>query len=521
MELNPRSRPLPWPALLGLAGLWLVLIRLFGPQWSLYEQYNYGWAVPFLCLYLLWRRWEDRPHARVAHPAPAIAALALCALLLLPTRVIVEANPLWRVGSWGLAVEVVGITLCMIFLAGGRRWLRHFGFPVIFLLIAVPWPSQPETFITQKLMRINASIVVELLGALGIAAVQHGNVIEVVTGMVGIDEACSGIRSLQATLMIALFFGEYYRLRPIRRTWLVASGVGLAFVCNVARTFTLVAVASHSGLAEMNRWHDPTGVGILVACFTGLWLVALRLKRHSPPARSHSAEDSVAVILPKWIAIGLPLWVIAVEGGNAAWFGLREQADPNLTNWRVIWPIEKPGLREVEITPAVAAQLQTDEGRSMSWVGPDSTAWQMFSFRWGPAHNLKDRVRVQLARGHRPDICLPASGLTQVADYGIKEFDVAGFRMPFHSMLYEDRGIPLHVYFCIWEDGPEGTMSNLRENSANRLRAALDGSRSIKLRTLELAVWGYSNDNEADAALQRQLQESVEPLSLNSRINRK
>jgi hypothetical protein len=26
---------------------------------------------------------------------------------------------------------------------------------------------------------------------------------------VGIDEACSGIRSLQATLMIALFFGEF------------------------------------------------------------------------------------------------------------------------------------------------------------------------------------------------------------------------------------------------------------------------------------------------------------------------
>src|ERR1022692_2152988 len=35
---------------------WAILIYYLGAQWSVYEQYNYGWAVPFLCLYLLWRR---------------------------------------------------------------------------------------------------------------------------------------------------------------------------------------------------------------------------------------------------------------------------------------------------------------------------------------------------------------------------------------------------------------------------------------------------------------------------------
>jgi hypothetical protein len=54
--------------------------------------------------------------------------------------------------------------------------------------------------------------VVEVLGWLGIPAMAHGNVIEVATGMVGIDEACSGIRSFQSSLMISLFFGEFYAL---------------------------------------------------------------------------------------------------------------------------------------------------------------------------------------------------------------------------------------------------------------------------------------------------------------------
>jgi len=46
--------------LLPLAGYWLVLIYYLGAQWSVYEQYHYGWAVPVPCLYLIWRKAESR-----------------------------------------------------------------------------------------------------------------------------------------------------------------------------------------------------------------------------------------------------------------------------------------------------------------------------------------------------------------------------------------------------------------------------------------------------------------------------
>ena len=39
---------------------WVVLIYYLGAQWSVYEQYGYGWAVPFLCAYLLWGKTESR-----------------------------------------------------------------------------------------------------------------------------------------------------------------------------------------------------------------------------------------------------------------------------------------------------------------------------------------------------------------------------------------------------------------------------------------------------------------------------
>ncbi|MCX6896412.1 MAG: archaeosortase/exosortase family protein, partial [Verrucomicrobia bacterium] len=39
-----------------LGAYWTLVIYQLGAQWSAYEQYNYGWAVPFLCLFLLWER---------------------------------------------------------------------------------------------------------------------------------------------------------------------------------------------------------------------------------------------------------------------------------------------------------------------------------------------------------------------------------------------------------------------------------------------------------------------------------
>src|SRR5262249_13311468 len=122
---------------------------------------------------------------------------------------------------------------------------------------------------------------VEVVGWFGTPALLRGNIIEIGTGMVGIDDACSGIRSFQATLMISLFLGEWFRLTLRRRLLLAVGGCGLACLFNVARTSALVWIAAGKGVAAMSAWHDPTGVTILVADFLCLWLAALLLRKAS------------------------------------------------------------------------------------------------------------------------------------------------------------------------------------------------------------------------------------------------
>src|SRR6266705_1776348 len=46
------------------ATLWLILWRQLSGEWSVNDQYSYGWFVPFFAIVLFWLRWEDRPKAR-------------------------------------------------------------------------------------------------------------------------------------------------------------------------------------------------------------------------------------------------------------------------------------------------------------------------------------------------------------------------------------------------------------------------------------------------------------------------
>jgi hypothetical protein len=105
--------------------------------------------------------------------------------------------------SWIYTGIVVCITLRALHLAGGRSWVKHFAFPVALILVAVVWPYRIEKGLTQGLMRVVARLTVELLGWIDIPALERGNLIDLGSGTVGIDEACSGIRSFQSTLMAA------------------------------------------------------------------------------------------------------------------------------------------------------------------------------------------------------------------------------------------------------------------------------------------------------------------------------
>ena len=492
-------------AIIVFALLWFELINQIRAEWWLNPQYNYGLTVPFLALYLFWRRWRNRPTpAAPAATMFAIAVIFFSAALFLPVRFIAEANPDWRLLSWILAFAVVTLSLSFLYLIGGRAWLGHFSFPVLFFLVAVPWPVRIEQVVIQDLMRIVTAINVTFLQLAAVPALQHGNVIEVGTGFIGIEEACSGVRSLQATLMISLFLGELYFFSAIRRIALVTIGAGLAFVCNVVRTAILVWVGTRRGATGIEAWHDPAGLTILIVCLFGLWLVSLIMLRcgKTPQIPSPPSSQNAPTHFSSGLLIGLAIWLLLIEVSVQIWYRAHQIAASS--RWAVHWPESENNYKPVAIAPEAESLLRYNEGGGAAWEGDDGHQWIMYFFKWLPGRTAARFVKV-----HRPDICLPASGRTMERDNGLRMIAVNGVNMPIRSYRFDDRGSPLHVFYCYWDarSSYESAAGAVAEDWSvrGRIRAALQGRRDIGAQILEIIVLGYQDDDEANAALAREL----------------
>jgi hypothetical protein len=136
--------------------------------------------------------------------------------------------------------------------------------------------------------------------------------------------------------------------------------------------------------------------------------------------------------------------------------------------------------------------------------------WAMYFFRWLPGRTAALFVKV-----HRPDVCLPASGLTLIRDDGIQLININGVKLPVRSYRFDDHGIPLHVIYCYWDARSSfdtvGAAIEEDWTARGRIRTALKGRREIGAQMLELVVSGYDDDAEAKLALERQLTRIIQP----------
>jgi exosortase len=532
-------------SVLFLGALWFGLCRELSGEWSVNEQYNFGWFVPFFALYLFWLRWQDRPRPQISNRlqrtrsdgqafqshiaySAALGVAITALLLLLPLRLFEIANPEWRLLAWIHALAVVTLTLLLLWWAGGKAWLRHFAFPVAFIFIAVPWPTALETPVIQGLMRIVAHVAAETAMLLGTPAQVEGNLIRVSNGLVGVNEACSGIRSLQTSLMIGLLFGEVKRLSVLRRQALAVCAVVIALLANFLRAVFLVMVAATENLSAVSRWHDIAGYSIIAFVFVATLAFAYLLGKHNrtvaagvSPAKMQVQPTRVRLQFPiSYLAAAL-CWLLFVEIGTAAWYRLHERNLISGTRWNVQWPEQATNFRKIKIDNEIRAVLRFDGGDAAAWTisspvnatEPSAVSCSLYVFRWNPGKNS-----ALLANLHRPDVCLPASGWKQVADHGVRSYPISdSVELPFRHFEFQrsfEGSSPqtAHAFYCLSEDHASGGAAPVGNTDSpgmfgnrsewtrsERLRAVLEGRRHLGQQVIEAIIISSEPFSAADA----------------------
>lgn len=339
MKFRDLSQPTQWAAF-ALAGLTLFLIWDQYFWWKLRDEYAFGFIVPLFVAYVLYDRWpriargyigrapgkdEHAPPDASANPSwapPVERGLEIIAgLMLAGGLVCYMLGALYRamegqnlISSNFLAFGYANILLGGAFLyartradgtrnALAARWhiALLFLFPALIWMLSVPMFSALHKTISTFLMNKVAIVVYHSFDLLGFAVVREGSVLKLPLGDVGVEDACSGIRSLTACLFAGSFLGAVYFDRFWKKVFLVGTAMLFAFINNIFRSLFLTAWAYAKGPdgldthvilwgMDLGNVHDFTGwvvLGLTVICLLILVkLFSIRLYYEIEPERA-------------------------------------------------------------------------------------------------------------------------------------------------------------------------------------------------------------------------------------------
>ena len=405
---------------------------------------------------------------------------------------------------------------------------------------------------------LNAAASTWAANVLGTPALRQGVVIQTGAGLVGVDEACSGIRSFQAAVMVALFLGELFRYTFFRRIFFLLSGAALAFGCNVIRTTYLVRVCDLKGKDALGQAHDPAGFTILGITLAGLLVLAwfwrprqrsagrgqkplyisgkesaaeLEVRTRWSDVGSHGAAPTTPSrdwpgkeagrhrpeVGLKAALVGLVLWIVVVEAGIEVWFRPMENRAASRSNWSLQLPTQEPGFRELLIRGGVRTMLKYDDGKQAEWREVNGRPWQVYYLRWFPSRTkYRAMEAANQAQGHSPDLCLQLAGMTLQKNSGRQLRQINGVTLLASVERFSDQGRPLHVLSCYWEPNPAALVNRPASppGTASALRYAWhalqihERARSEK-RVLKIGVWGMDTDEDAEAAFRELLARAI------------
>lgn len=270
--------------------------------WRIKEDYSFGWLVPVFVAYVVRERWPQIVAALRACAAEGsmraggwqkwvlyllVGAMMLLGVLFFLLGAFYRAGAgTSQPGTLAITLGMCGILLPLLFINAPEsaaavrgsvfsdtrvRLAGLFVFPVLVWLVSAPMVSAVETQLNLALLRKVVAVVAGVFDLLGLPIEQQGNVLVLPTGKVGVEDACSGIRSLTGCLFAGAFLAAVFVERIWKKVALLAVALGLAFVSNLARSLFLTAWAyNHGPEAIEGLVHDLAGYAVLGLTVLGL-----------------------------------------------------------------------------------------------------------------------------------------------------------------------------------------------------------------------------------------------------------
>ena len=250
-------------ALLG-AIYWNIIAKLVY-DWYTQPDFSHGFLVPPFSAYLVWTKRETLrkiPLRQSWAGVPLIVAGIITLFL----------------GVYGAELFLARISLLMllgglIWTLAGHEMLKELRFPLLVLLLGIPWPKVIYNQITFPLQILASELASAALPLFGVPVLRDGNVIKLPSMSLEVAEACSGIRSLMSLFTAAVFYGYFLEPSAKRRVVLALAAIPIAVLANGARIVgTGLAVQYWDPEKALGFFHEFSGWLIFVFSLILLYL---------------------------------------------------------------------------------------------------------------------------------------------------------------------------------------------------------------------------------------------------------
>lgn len=273
--------------------------------WSTQAEYSFGYIVPLFVGFVLNERWPkikgyllgtDKSYIHAPRTGAATAleglfglglVLAL-GLFMLGGAIRISQGP-GNLASLLIAVGFGGIVLGLIFInsgtdAEGKSYALKsrlaltflFLFPALVWLISAPMVMYLDSDVKLILMEWVSVIVFHTFDFLGLSITRQGNTLILPQGVVGVADACSGVRSLTGCIFAGSFLAAVFLNKLWKKVLLLVMAVLLAFVTNILRSLFLTGWAyAYGSEAIDDKIFTAIGGGTTLHDFTGYAVLGL------------------------------------------------------------------------------------------------------------------------------------------------------------------------------------------------------------------------------------------------------
>ncbi len=374
--------------------------------WSESGEYNHGFLIPLLSLFLIWQR---RNRLRVTSFVGSWYGPILVLLGAL-FYLVGELATVYTLVQYAFLVVLAGAVLSLV----GRPAFPLLAMPLGMLLFMVPLPNFLYNNLSAELQLLSSQLGVRFIQLFNISVFLQGNVIDLGSMKLQVVEACSGLRYLFPLLTFGFIAAYLFKTALWKRVVVFVSTIPITIVMNSLRIGLIgVTVDSWGKKAAEGILHDFEGWVVFMAC-AALLLLEMRLLtamgKDAAPLREvfgleiPTAERAVATSVrrlpePFLVSSGLLCALLIVS----IYMPSREEVVPEHENFAIFpadlaeWHGESDRLDKIYVDA-----LKFDDYILNNYTRADTNAVNLYVAYYGSQRKGQS--------AHSPRSCIPGDG---------------------------------------------------------------------------------------------------------------